>query len=627
MKISGTSSWPRRAESSRRSYAIDFRYFATWCLAKGLTSLPAAPKTLARYLTWLAKRGLAVATIARRAAAVRYVHQIGGHASPTDAILVKATVRGIRRSIGTAPAQKTALTAKMVGKLLDTCDDSLLGRRDRALLALGFAGALRRSELVAVQVADLTDTERGMDLRIRRSKGDQEGKGVVLAIPHGDFLLPVQAIRDWLAASGISEGPVFRPVLKGSRLGNAALTPHAVAVLAKKRAGLAGIDPVLVSAIACEQVTSRAVSSTAWRRCSSPNRPGTRAWTCCWSTADGWTGIGITAGGRSCDSDMTRQALVADRNLLLSHLLTERGRGFEIGALMSPFLPKAGNDVLLVDRMPTDELRAHYAADPNVATDQIAEVDVAIGEGTLEQALRRHAGSTGFDYAIASHVIEHVPDFIGWLGEIAGLLRPGGRLLLVVPDKRYSFDYLRDLSPVSNMIDAWVRKSQKPGPGQVFDYNAHGVELDCFAAWAGTIGDSSTFLRYVGPRAAIDVSRAALNTYKDSHCWVFTPAHFLEVCADLVTWGLLQWRLTAFADTRRDELDFGVVLERTIDDDPADLGAGFRAAIAHTANSKAADPYAEIDRLRSELEAIHASRSWRLTAPLRRLNWLVRGHR
>jgi hypothetical protein len=103
-----------------------------------------------------------------------------------------------------------------------------------------------------------------------------------------------------------------------------------------------------------------------------------------------------------------------------------RGRGFEVGALVSPFLPKAGNDVILVDRIPTDELRAQYAADPNVPADQIAEVDVAFGDGTLEQALRPHAGNTVFDYAIASHVIEHVPDFIGWLREIAGRPSPAG---------------------------------------------------------------------------------------------------------------------------------------------------------------------------------------------------------
>jgi hypothetical protein len=197
----------------------------------------------------------------------------------------------------------------------------------------------------------------------------------------------------------------------------------------------------------------------------------------------------------------------------------------------------------------------------------------------------------------------------------------------VVPEKRYSFDYLWDLSSFSNMIDAWVRKSRKPSPGQVFDYNAHAVELDRFAAWAGAITDSSTLLRYVGPRAAIDVSQSALDTYKDSHCWVFTPTHFLEVCADLAALGLMEWRLAKFVDTQPNELDFGVVLERTIDGDTADMAASFHAGIPCIARCKAVNRYAEteIDRLRSELDAVLASRSWRLTAPLRWLSRRARG--
>jgi integrase len=139
------------------------------------------------------------------------------------------------------------VVALAIGAMLDTCDATLPGRRDRALIAIGFAAALRRSELVAIQVTDLADTECGMDLTVRRSKGDQEGKGAVLAIPHGDTLLPVKAVKDWLVTSEITDGPVFRPIGKGGRLGSVALTPHAVAVLVKGRAAMAGIDPAAVS--------------------------------------------------------------------------------------------------------------------------------------------------------------------------------------------------------------------------------------------------------------------------------------------------------------------------------------------------------------------------------------------
>jgi integrase len=131
--------------------------------------------------------------------------------------------------------------------VLATCDSSLLGRRDRALLCLGFAGALRHSELVGLEVADFAFGARGLTVTVRRSKTDQEGKGQEIAVPHGASLLPVASVQEWLQASGILAGPVFRPIAKGGRLGEAALTAHAVACIVKKRAVQAGLDPVAVS--------------------------------------------------------------------------------------------------------------------------------------------------------------------------------------------------------------------------------------------------------------------------------------------------------------------------------------------------------------------------------------------
>ena len=131
--------------------------------------------------------------------------------------------------------------------MLDSCEASLLGKRDKALIALCFAAALRRSELVALQVEDLSFNEKGMDVHIRRSKGDQEGKGATLPVLHGASLFPVAAVRDWIGAAGLITGPLFRQVMKGSRLGKLALSAHAVAVVVKKRAAKVGIDPASVS--------------------------------------------------------------------------------------------------------------------------------------------------------------------------------------------------------------------------------------------------------------------------------------------------------------------------------------------------------------------------------------------
>lgn len=237
-----------KAASSQKAYGSDFRYFAAWCTAHGLACLPATPETVTLWVTWLVRyRKLSPATIARRVAAIRHVHLGKDFASPTDADVVKRAVRAARRELGSAPRhQKTAIVARQIGLMLDTCDDSLLGRRDRALIVLAFAAALRRSEVTALQVEDLSFNDKGMDVHIHRSKGDQEGQGVTLPVLHGAYLFPVAAARAWIAAAGLTTGPLFRQVKKGSKLGDA-LSAHAVAVLVKKRAKLVGIDPATVS--------------------------------------------------------------------------------------------------------------------------------------------------------------------------------------------------------------------------------------------------------------------------------------------------------------------------------------------------------------------------------------------
>ncbi len=126
--------------------------------------------------------------------------------------------------------------------------EGLRGLRDRALLLLGFAGAFRRSELVALDVADLEETEDGYRITIRRSKTDQEGQGQVIAIVRGNSTCPVKAVKAWLAASGITEGPLFRSVAKGARLGAQRLTDKSVCTIVKAYAGRLGLDPAAFGA-------------------------------------------------------------------------------------------------------------------------------------------------------------------------------------------------------------------------------------------------------------------------------------------------------------------------------------------------------------------------------------------
>jgi integrase len=225
-----------KAASTRRSYRVAFRIFADWCHARGLVPVPASPDTVA------ATAGARASTIAHRAAAIRYAHRLAGHETPTSAETVRAVMRGIRRTIGTAPERKAPATADVIREMR-LCPPTLAGQRDRALLALGFAGAFRRSELVALSVADLVEMPDGFRVLIRHSKTDQEGAGQEIAIPRGYRLRPVEAVQTWLEAAAITEGPVFRAVLKGGRLQAAALTPHSVAAIVKMYAERAGLDP------------------------------------------------------------------------------------------------------------------------------------------------------------------------------------------------------------------------------------------------------------------------------------------------------------------------------------------------------------------------------------------------
>jgi site-specific recombinase XerD len=251
-----------KAAATRRAYRSDWRMFTGWCAERCLDPLPASPETTARFLSAQATCGLKASTIGRRAAAIAYAHKLAGFEPPTSAETVRAVVRGIRRSLGTAPVRKSPATAELVQRMLDCCPDTLGGKRDRALLSLGFAGAFRRSELVALTVADLAAVPDGLIVTIRRSKTDQEGLGQTLAVPRGLRILPVLAVETWLEAAGIIEGPLFRPVLKGGRLQNDALAAPAVAAIVKRYAVRAGLDPALFAghSLRCGYVTSAAES-------------------------------------------------------------------------------------------------------------------------------------------------------------------------------------------------------------------------------------------------------------------------------------------------------------------------------------------------------------------------------
>jgi integrase len=236
-----------RATATRTAYAADWRRFRLWCQTRDAVALPADPTLVAVYLAALAARGLAPPSVARALAAIAHAHHRAGQPAPRRAeggAVIDDVLAGIRRARAADPDRKDAADADVVMRLLWSIEGgSLVAVRDRALIAFGMALAARRSELVALDMADLAWEANGARVTIRRSKTDQVGEGQVVAVPEGRRVTPLVHLRAWLAAAGITEGPVFRPLWKGNRVRDTRLSDHAVARILQARALAAGLDP------------------------------------------------------------------------------------------------------------------------------------------------------------------------------------------------------------------------------------------------------------------------------------------------------------------------------------------------------------------------------------------------
>lgn len=230
------------APNTRRAYASDLKHFLGWG-----GKVPCNAHMLADYAAHCAD-WYSVATTTRRLMAIRHAHVERGLPLPTGMEAVKVVMRGIRRERGVAQRQAKPLTRKLLRGIIRGLESSLIDRRDRALLLIGFAGGLRRSELVALNAEDLEQGPEGIVARIRRSKTDQEGRGRAVAVPRiGGSLCPVGALETWLKRAKIDAGAVFR---RFDRYGH--LTPHRldagyVSCVVKGRLRTLGVDPKLYS--------------------------------------------------------------------------------------------------------------------------------------------------------------------------------------------------------------------------------------------------------------------------------------------------------------------------------------------------------------------------------------------
>jgi integrase len=205
--------------------------------------LPAAADAVAAYIAECASH-LKVGSIQRRLNAIAEAHKAVGLESPTHAPIVRNTMKGIRRTKGTAPSQKSPALTDDIRTMVEAADNGLIGLRDRALILLGFAGAFRRSELVRLAADDCAFTKDGLTVTLRRSKTDQTGEGRKIGIPYGSNpeTCPVRTVQAWMEQAVIADGWLFRSINRHGKVQAGGLSGIDVARIVKKLVERAGLD-------------------------------------------------------------------------------------------------------------------------------------------------------------------------------------------------------------------------------------------------------------------------------------------------------------------------------------------------------------------------------------------------
>jgi hypothetical protein len=326
---------------------------------------------------------------------------------------------------------------------------------------------------------------------------------------------------------------------------------------------------------------------------------------------------------------------------LLTGVDLKKARAMEIGALDKPVVPPTSPGVFYVDFLDTDGLRHRYRDDPGVDVGKIVDVGGVWGAQTLAEA----AGDAApVDVVVASHVLEHVPDLVTWLAEVESVLSESGSLRLALPDRRFTFDYLRKETEPACVLSAYLAKARVPQPRQVLDFALNMAEVDCGRAWSGTLDPGKLKHGYRPEDAFGLAAAAAAGAYHDVHCWVFTPASFARLMAELGRLGCVRFACEQFHDTEPNTFEFFVALrksgnvtevvtsweamvqatDRGLKDAPEMDSEGERSPRLDDVLAALARERANNARLRGALAAVEHSRSWRLTAPLRAARRLLR---
>ena len=245
------------------------------------------------------------------------------------------------------------------------------------------------------------------------------------------------------------------------------------------------------------------------------------------------------------------------RPRLLEGIDLQHGLGLEIGPLYAPLVSKDESAVYYVDHLDTEGLLAKYDSDPNVDTSLIVPVDF-VSSGDLRECI---PPNTSFNYVVASHVIEHVPDLIGWLDQVESILANDGSLCLVIPDRRFTFDYMRRETELFQVVASYGARATRPTGPALADYVLNCAPVDAASAWQSGVVPANLERTHSVDQAISIVNDAEVNgNYHDVHVWVFTPKSFAALMAELVGCGLARYRCDHFVDTAENEIEFYVRL-------------------------------------------------------------------
>lgn len=322
-------------------------------------------------------------------------------------------------------------------------------------------------------------------------------------------------------------------------------------------------------------------------------------------------------------SELLGEIMNVRNKRVVKNVNLKSGTGLELGPLTSPVVKKSEGDIYYLDHMSQADLRKKYKNEP-VDLDKIVPVDYV-----LKSSLKDTVGKKKFDYVIASHVIEHIPDTVSWLHDVSSILNPGGILSLVIPDKRFTFDIERNVSQPTEVISSYIDKLEKPTSSMMYDFaSLYAENIDAVSVWR----DADYYLK-LPPKHRWSHEQAVQmcleNTkpgeYIDCHCYVYTPASFIEILRKLTKDDLIDFELCSFMETQENEIEFYVSLKKigrksTKSNRLRKLPEIEDMTKLHHLEERLDSLAYESYMFEKEIEAIRDSVSWRVTAPLRKVS-------